>query len=71
MSPSFFNKLEYIDITPFEMELIKKIEVIENNKLANIRIVLNLFAINALIESCKIYLKFLGILNFHSEFKMN
>jgi hypothetical protein len=29
------------------MELIKKIEVIENNKLANIKIVFNLFAFNA------------------------
>ena len=48
MSPSLFNIDEYIEITPFEIELIKNIETIENIRLIMIKNVFNLFAIKAL-----------------------
>ena len=48
MSPSLFSIDEYIEITPFEIELIKNIETIENIRLRSISIVFSLFAISAL-----------------------
>ena len=48
MSPSLFSIDEYIEITPFEIELIKNIETIENIRLIMIKNVFNLFAIRAL-----------------------
>ena len=48
MSPSLFSINEYIKITPFEIELIKNIETIENMRLIMIKNVFNLFAIKAL-----------------------
>ena len=48
MSPSLFSIDAYIEITPFEIELIKNIETIENIRLIMIKNVFNLFAIKAL-----------------------
>jgi len=48
ISPSLFSIEEYIEITPFEIELIKKIDTIENIKLKIIKKVFSLFANNAL-----------------------
>ena len=50
MSPSLFNIEEYIEITPFEIELIKKIDTIENTRLKSIKIVFSLFANSAFSE---------------------
>ena len=49
MSPSLFSIDEYIEITPFEMELIKNIDTMENIKLKTISVVFNLLAIRAFI----------------------
>ena len=47
ISPSLFKSVEYIEITPFEIELIKKIETIEKIRLKKISRVFSLFAISA------------------------
>lgn len=47
ISPSVFSIDEYILITPLDIELIKKIEVIEKIRLRYIKVVFSLFAFKA------------------------
>jgi len=48
ISPSLFNIEEYIETIPFDIEVIKKIELIEKTKLKIISDVFKLFAFIAL-----------------------
>jgi hypothetical protein len=47
-----------MEITPFEIELIRKIEVIEKIKLIYIKVVLSLLAFRALSDILNIYFLF-------------
>jgi hypothetical protein len=58
ISPSLFSIFEYIEITPFEIELIRKIDVIENIRLIYIKVVFRGLAFKAFSDILNTYFLF-------------